>query len=82
MVTISDSLDTYRMRGEMIFRSYKKFVKTIVTCISVTREQLGKHVPVKKNSWPTIGKEISIARQRTGKLFLTGCVRTMADVYF
>jgi hypothetical protein len=37
----------------------------IVTSISVAREQLGKHVPAKKNSWSTIGKGLSIARQRT-----------------
>jgi hypothetical protein len=36
----------------------------VVTCIFVAWEQLGKHVPVKKNSWPTIGKGLSIARQR------------------
>jgi hypothetical protein len=35
-----------------------------VTCISVVREQLGKHVPTKKNSWPTIGEGLSIVRQR------------------
>jgi hypothetical protein len=35
----------------------------IVTFISVAREQLGKHIPVKKNSWPAIGKGLSIARQ-------------------
>jgi hypothetical protein len=33
----------------------------------VAREQLGKQVPAKKNSWPTIGKVLSIARQRSGK---------------
>jgi hypothetical protein len=27
-----------------------------VTCISVAREQLGKHIPVRKNSWLIIGK--------------------------
>jgi hypothetical protein len=27
-----------------------------VTCISIAREQLGKHIPAKKNSWQTIGK--------------------------
>jgi hypothetical protein len=31
-------------------------VDDIVTCISVAREQLGKQVPAKKNSWPRIGK--------------------------
>jgi hypothetical protein len=38
-------------------------LKYIVTCISVAREQLGKYVAAKKNSWPTIGKGLSIARQ-------------------
>jgi hypothetical protein len=32
-----------------------------VIYISVARKQLGKHVPAKKNSWPTIGKGLSIA---------------------
>jgi hypothetical protein len=36
--------------------------KLIVTCICVAREQLGKHVPAKKNSWPTTGKGLSMAR--------------------
>jgi hypothetical protein len=36
----------------------------IATCISVAREQLSKHVPAKKYSWPTTGKGISIAKQR------------------
>jgi hypothetical protein len=40
-----------------------------VTSKSIGREQLGKHVPAKKNSWPTIGKEISIARQRAVNMF-------------
>jgi hypothetical protein len=30
--------------------------ENIVTCISIAREQLGKHLPAKKNSWLTIGK--------------------------
>jgi hypothetical protein len=34
--------------------------ENIVTCISVARKQLGKHVPVKKNSWPTTRKGLSI----------------------
>jgi hypothetical protein len=42
--------------------TYLHFI--IVTCISVAREELGKHVPEKKNSWPTRGKGLSIARQR------------------
>jgi hypothetical protein len=43
----------------------------IVTCrcISDAREQIGKHVPAKKNSWPTKGKGISIARQRAVNKF-------------
>jgi hypothetical protein len=41
----------------------------IVTCISVAREQLGTYVPPKKNSWPTIGKGLSIARQRAVNKF-------------
>jgi hypothetical protein len=42
----------------------------IVTCISVAREQLGKHLPAKKNCWPTIGKVLSIDRQRAVNKFL------------
>jgi hypothetical protein len=34
----------------------KAIENDIVTCISVAREQLGKHVPAKTNTWPTIGK--------------------------
>jgi hypothetical protein len=45
----------------------------IVTCISVAREQLGKHVPAKKNSWPTIGKLLFIARQRAVNKFRQQC---------
>jgi hypothetical protein len=37
----------------------------IVTCISFAREQLGKHVPAKKNSWPKIDKGLSVTRQRS-----------------
>jgi hypothetical protein len=46
-----------------------KLKDDIVTCISIAREQLGKHVPAKKNSWPTIGKGLSIARQRAVNKF-------------
>jgi hypothetical protein len=38
---------------------------SIVTCISVAREQLGKHLPAKTNSWSEVDKELSVARQRT-----------------
>jgi hypothetical protein len=55
--------------------------KYIVTCISVAREQLGKHVPAKKNSWPTIGKGLSIARQRTCEQPPAGCFTTISDFY-
>jgi hypothetical protein len=41
-------------------------INNTVTYISIAREQLGKHVPVKKNSWPTIGK---VARQRAVNKF-------------
>jgi hypothetical protein len=44
-------------------------MKYIVTCISVASEQLGKHVPENKNSWQTIGKGLSIARQRAVNKF-------------
>jgi hypothetical protein len=43
--------------------------KYILIYISVAREQLGKHVPAKKNSWPTIGKWLSIASQRAVNKF-------------
>jgi hypothetical protein len=52
-----------------------------VTCIAVAREQLGKHVPAKKKSWPTTGKGLSIARQQTCKQPSAGCVTTISDVY-
>jgi hypothetical protein len=42
----------------------KPYFHNIVISVSVAREQVGKHVPAKKNSWPTIGKGLSIARQR------------------
>jgi hypothetical protein len=38
-------------------------VKDTVTCVSVAREQIGKHVTAKINSLPPTGKGISIARQ-------------------
>jgi hypothetical protein len=41
-------------------RPRSRWVDNIVTCISVAREQLGKHVPAKTNSWPTIGKVFPI----------------------
>jgi hypothetical protein len=59
------------------------YVRTVVTCVSVAKEQLGKHVSAKKNSWPTLGKGFSIVRQRTenkfrqhqGPCFLRGSCR-------
>jgi hypothetical protein len=78
----SDSLDTYRIRGEIIFRSYKEFIKIFVVCISVAMEQLGKHIIAKKNSRPTISKGISIARQWICKQPSAGCVTTISDVYY
>jgi hypothetical protein len=45
------------------------FYEYIVTCISVAREQVGTHVPAKKNFWSTIGKGLSIARQRAVNKF-------------
>jgi hypothetical protein len=52
-----------------------------VTCITVAREQLSKHVLAKKISWPTIGKGLSIARQRTYKQPSAARVTTISDVY-
>jgi hypothetical protein len=51
----------------------------IITCMSVAREQLGKHVPERKNSWPTTGKELSIAKQRTCKQTSVGRVTTSSS---
>jgi hypothetical protein len=41
------------------------------TCVA--KEQLRKHVPAKKNSWSTIGKGLSIARQRAVNKFCKQC---------
>jgi hypothetical protein len=49
--------------------SFKTVTYYIVTCISVARKQLGKHILVKKNSWPKIDKGLSIAKQRAVNKF-------------
>jgi hypothetical protein len=51
------------------------FHLNIVTCISVVREKLGKNAPEEKNSWPTIGKGIPIARQRAVTSFVNNTCR-------
>jgi hypothetical protein len=43
--------------------------------MSVAREPVGKHVPAKKNSWRTIGKGLSIARQRAVTSFVNNSGR-------
>jgi hypothetical protein len=52
----------------------------IVTCISVAREQQGKHIAAKKNSWPKTGKGLSIVKQRACKQPSGGCLTTISDV--
>jgi hypothetical protein len=68
--------NTFYQMGELFYVDREN----IVTCISVAREQLAKHVPAKKNSWPAIGKGLSIARQRTCKQLSAGCVTKISDV--
>jgi hypothetical protein len=54
--TLMGDISVTKSDGKRPLWKPKRRWEYIVACTSVAREQLGKHIPTKTNSWPTRGK--------------------------